>query len=207
MGNQIISKVIGSLTQRADFPDWWEGELIAIPFFEGDKLPITFMDFSPQDDLKFIEEADDALNSFLNLTVTDKNLYSELIYKNFKECIDGIDEEDISAELLEINSIDEIWNFVHPSSLYISRRHRNDMGIYVDVSCGCDWEEEHGLSLVFRQGKMLTRVSQHDGHLTDADAYNISDQEDETLSKFNTPVRNKTFLSRLFDKIFNQKVK
>lgn len=105
MGNQIISKVIGSLTQRADFPDWWEGELIAIPFFEGEKLPITFMDFSPQDDLKFIEEADDALNSFLNLTVTDKNLYSELIYKNFKECIDGIDEEDISAELLEINSI------------------------------------------------------------------------------------------------------
>jgi len=52
------------------------------------------------------------------------------------------------------------------------------------VACECDWEPEHGLQLVFRQGRKLTRISAQDGHLTEADAYDKPDEEDELLSKF-----------------------
>lgn len=75
-------------------------------------------------------------------------------------------------------------NFVQPNQIYISRRHRRDKDVYIQVSCSCDWEQEHGLQLVFRQGKKITRISDEDGHLTEADAYDKPDSDDELLSKF-----------------------
>ena len=41
--------------------------------------------------------------------------------------------------------------------------------LYVIVFCECSWEEEHGLQLVFKDGKKLTRASGIDGHYTDDD--------------------------------------
>lgn len=38
---------------------------------------------------------------------------------------------------------------------------------------------------MFRQGKKLTRISDQDGHLTEADAYDKPDEEDELLSHYN----------------------
>lgn len=54
--------------------------------------------------------------------------------------------------------------------------------LYVQVACACEWE--HGLQLAFRQGKKLTIISDQDGHLTEADAYDIPDEDDELLSRF-----------------------
>lgn len=42
---------------------------------------------------------------------------------------------------------------------------------YVSFECECDWEPEHGLCLVFIDGKRLGRVSSYDGHSTWAHAY------------------------------------
>ncbi len=94
----------------------------------------------------------------------------------------GYDEADQS--LKDITDPNEIWNFVHPSKIYVSRRHRRDKDIYIHITCRCDWEEEHGLQLVFRQGKKITRVSDIDGHLTESDAYDKADEDDELLSEF-----------------------
>ena len=41
---------------------------------------------------------------------------------------------------------------------------------------------------MFRQGKVLTRVSHQDGHLTDADAFDKADSEDLLLSRFEPDV-------------------
>ncbi len=39
-------------------------------------------------------------------------------------------------------------------------------------SCGsCDWEREHGLQIVFKQGLFVNKVGAFDGHLTNSDAY------------------------------------
>jgi hypothetical protein len=53
----------------------------------------------------------------------------------------------------------------------ISRRSYRDKGIYVSLECGCDWEEEHGMQLVFKNGLQVVKVGPFDGHLTNADAY------------------------------------
>jgi hypothetical protein len=98
--------------------------------------------------------------------------------------LDAVEYDEADEPLRQINNKNEIWEFIQPTEIYISRRHRRDNDIYLQVSCECDWEQEHGLQLVFRQGKKLTRISDQDGHLTEADAYDKPDEEDELLSKF-----------------------
>jgi hypothetical protein len=81
----------------------------------------------------------------------------------------------------QIKDKNEIWNFVYPSDIFVSRRHRRDKDIYITLACECEWNKEHGLQFVFRQGKKLTRISNQDGHLTEADAYDKPDSKDKLL--------------------------
>ena len=182
MSREIKSKVIGQLRQDETFSDWWTSQEIEIPFFDKEKFAITFMDFEPEKDKTFMEEADRALANFLGLGAQDRLAISELVFKNCEECMEALDDEDVNEDLRQIKDAKEIWNFVYPSEIYVARRERRDKKIYIQIACDCDWEEEHGLQLVFRQGKKITRVSDQDGHLTEADAYDKPDSEDELLS-------------------------
>jgi hypothetical protein len=184
MSKQITSQVLGQLTQDENLDDWWKIENITIPFFDNKQIQITFMDCGPEADIEFIVEADEALRSFLNLTMANRNSYSEIVHKNCTDTLDELGYDTVSPELANLTNPNDIWRFVNPSGIYVTRRHRRDMNIYISVSCSCNWEEEHGLQLVFRQGKKMTRISGHDGHVTEADAYDRPDEEDELLSKF-----------------------
>lgn len=184
MNKEITSKVIGKLKQDDRFSDWWESTALEIPFFNKQKLTITFTDFEPDDDKTFIDEADKALTNFLKLTVDDRNLISELAYKNCMDFLDAVEFDEDDEPLRQIVNRNEIWNFVQPTAIYVTRRPYKEQDIYVQIACECDWEREHGLQLVFRQGKKLTRISDQDGHVTEADAYDKPDEEDELLSRF-----------------------
>jgi len=48
----------------------------------------------------------------------------------------------------------------------------------VQITAECEWEPEHGLQIVYRDGSELKRVSQQDGHLTYVDAYGLPESED-----------------------------
>jgi hypothetical protein len=53
----------------------------------------------------------------------------------------------------------------------VTRREHGDEGVYVSLNCECDWEEEHGLQIVFKNGLKINKVGPYDGHLTNSDAY------------------------------------
>lgn len=184
MNKEITSKIIGQLKQEDTFPDWWKSEKTEIPFFENEKLAITFMDFEPEHDKTFIEEADQTLINFLKLNLAYRNSISDLAYKNCKDFLDTVGYEKADAPLRKIKDHNEIWNFIHPTEIYVTRRPYNDKDVYIILACECDWDQEHGLQLVFRQGKQLTRISGQDGHLTEADTYDKPDEEDELLSNY-----------------------
>ena len=184
MTNQITSQVLGHLTQEENFPDWWKSEEVPIPFFDGKKLVVIFMGFEPEDDKTFIPEAEEALKNFFTLGNSYRQSISHLVFKNCKEFLEAIGFDEADQRLWDIEDENEIWQFVHPGEIYVTRRPYKEHDMYVQVTCECDWEQEHGLQLVFRQGKKLTRISDQDGHLTEADAYGKPDEEDELLSKF-----------------------
>ena len=184
MTNQLTSQVIGQLNQDEKFADWWKSKPFEIPYFDNLRLAIIFMDFEPEHDTTFLKEADQALTNFFKLNSTDRNSISDLAHKNCRDFLEAVDFDEADQSLREIQDTNDIWKFIHPSEIYVSRRPYKDHDIYVQVACECDWEQEHGLQLVFRQGKKLTRISDQDGHLTEADAYGKKDEEDELLSKF-----------------------
>ena len=185
MNRIIFSRIIGQLKQDENFPDWWRSDEVEIPFFDNRKLTITFMNFEPDAyDKTFAEEADKALENFLSLASIDRDAISDLAYKNCMDFLAAVGFDEADEPLRQIKHKNEIWNFIHPTEIYVTRRPYKEQDIYVQIACECYWEQEHGLQLVFKQGKKLTRISDQDGHLTEADAYDKPDEEDELLSKF-----------------------
>jgi hypothetical protein len=59
-----------------------------------------------------------------------------------------------------------------------SRRSYGDKAVYISLECDCDWEVEHGLQIVFKEGRAVTKVGPYNGHLTNSDAY-----DDERFEK------------------------
>jgi len=180
--NVIKSEVIGELTQNDRFEDWWETNDIFFPILESE-MTVIFMDFEPEKDTQFIKEADESLKNFMQLKPDYKEEIAKYIYANFIDFCSMVSEIDIPNHMKNIQE-SEIWNFVYPTCLYVTRRPYGDEEIYLNLACSCDWEKEHGLQLVFKKGKKLTRVSDQDGSLTDADACGIPDSEDKLLSAF-----------------------
>jgi hypothetical protein len=50
--------------------------------------------------------------------------------------------------------------------------------MYASLECNCDWEEEHGLLIVFKEGREVSKIGPYDGHLTHSDAYGDPALED-----------------------------
>lgn len=182
--NSITSTAIGTLVQNEEFEDWWESQPVSIPLFDDKPLTITLMGLTPAEDLAFLPEADRALAHFLSKVAADRLAMSSPVYQNCMDFLNAVGYDEMDEPLWAIKEPREIWPFVDPREIRVSRRHRRDQDIYLVVECECEWEQEHSLQLVFRQGKQLTRVSAQDGHLTEADAYDTPDAEDELLSSF-----------------------
>lgn len=180
----ITSAVLGELKPNEQFEDWWESAPIEAPFFDQQKLAVTFLNLDTAHIAKYMHDADQALASFLALDTAQRNALSDLVYPHCMDFLNTVEYDEADKALWDIQEKTEIWKFVYPQEIYLSRRHRRDQDIYISIICECEWEQEHGLQLVFRQGKQLTRISEQDGHLTEADAFNIPDEEDELLSQF-----------------------
>jgi len=91
------------------------------------------------------------------------------IFRYHKDIIghwDPVDDEYI------IDSPSDVWKHIELGHKPIfSRNHFGDRGIYVSLECECDWEPEHGLQIVFRNGNTVCKIGPYDGHLTNASAH------------------------------------
>lgn len=178
----IQSAVIGPLVQNKELPNWWKSDPFNIPLIEIE-LAATFMDYNPQEDAMFLKEADQALSNFLAINAFYKFEIAKHVYANFQAFCNYVSKSDLPAELGSAQALN-ILSFVDPTAIFVARRKVNDKDIYIIMTCECAWDKVHGLQLVFRQGKKLTRVSDQDGHLTTADAFGLDDSDDELLAAF-----------------------
>nr|WP_240742158.1 hypothetical protein [Micromonospora zingiberis] len=69
------------------------------------------------------------------------------------------------------------WAYIHPVEIALDRDGFHDQHVYVTAECNCDWEPEHGLQIILRDGRAVTKVGPYDGHLTNAAAFNRDDLE------------------------------
>lgn len=176
MIDYLDSKIVGKLIRDEAFSDWWRSGEIFVPMLE-QKISIVFMDFEPTQDEKFMDQADEALSHFLSFDKAYRDSISGLAYRNCIEFLDAVEYDEDDEPLRLIRNENEIWKFIYPTEILVAKDASSENGIYVIVACDCEWEREHGLQLVFKNGKQLTRVSEQDGHWSDADAYGTPDIE------------------------------
>lgn len=162
---------LGKLRPDPDNPDLLVSAPVPVPYFDG--LPLSFhLDGLEAADA---DEAAAAIDAFLRLGPGDRRAASPHVYKNYRAIAEIVDEEDLDCR---IDSEAEVWAHVDPSEVYVSRRSGGERAIYVQITAECDWEPEHGLQIVYRRGSELSRVSEQDGHLTHADAYDLPEEQD-----------------------------
>jgi len=162
---------LGEVTKDAQF-GWYSSKPIAVAMFGGKRCRIVLEGY---DDDERKEDFHVAIANFLSgspavLREADEPLFR--YYRDFEEwwLEDGNEP---------IKSADELWRHVRLGSQpMVMRRSSGDRGVYVSVECGCDWEPEHGLQLVLKNGLKLTKLGGYDGHLTNSDAFDDENLED-----------------------------
>ncbi len=137
---------------------------VEVPYFDNSCVDLS-EDTSPDDP---------AIAAFLQLGRENRLADSRHVYAYFQDFYAGVgvdDQDWLDAEMGILSSPDEIWGFVSPGAIFVESD-RDDAAIrFVVMEAECVWEEEHGLMLVWREGKQLSKVSGFDGHLTNADAF------------------------------------
>ncbi len=117
----------------------------------------------------------EVVRNFRGLGLADRETAAPFLFKNYRALVDAVGADLVGVQ---IASPAQAWEHVRPTEVFVARRHRRDREVYVQVTAECRWEPEHGLQIVYRNGKHLSRVSDQDGHLTHSDPYDLSDNED-----------------------------
>ncbi|MCV2487598.1 hypothetical protein OD917_21865 [Flavobacterium sp. SH_e] len=151
------SKIAGKLKPLNYDPDYFESEPFAIPYFSNQQLKIGFVEAMYAE---YLIKADRVLENFLKLDTSERFKNSKMVYDYYDQTLLYGYTED-----LRINTIEDIWQFVYPSEIIIVSNEEGNYFLY--VSCECEWEIEHGLQLVFKEGLSLIRVSGQDGAYDD----------------------------------------
>ena len=117
------------------------------------------------------ERPDDFIDALQNLRTRGRQTLHEAsahLNRYWCDCKSYLEED----EQFEVSKIDDLWMHIHPGdTVYISRRSYGDKKIYAQIECSCEWEREHGLQLVLREGLVISKLGPFDGHLTNSDAY------------------------------------
>ncbi len=133
------------------------------------------------------ENFHDAIANFLSI---DQNVlkasgqYVLAYYQDICEWTDAVEPPFITDEK-------DIWDEVtFPTDIHIGRRHYGDKKIYLSLECECSWEIEHGMSIVFKEGKHVNMIGSNCGHYTHSDGYAKPEYENrvyiETAELFKT---------------------
>lgn len=163
------TNVLGESTANTQFADWHEFAPVFVPLLQ--KTVSVTVDGDDVDS----NEIDAVMTNILNLGEKDRTVLQGHLFVNYMSMVDAVGLEDAGCN---IASEHDIWKHIDVSELWIKRRPYGNKKVYVQLAGGCDWEEEHGLTVSYLEGKTLARVSQHDGHLTHCDAYAVPEAED-----------------------------
>jgi hypothetical protein len=113
-------------------------------------------------------EFGDAIHNLLRCDPSTLLNASDDLFCYYTDIKSMVDDDDVP----NISRPDDAWACVRLGrDVYVERRSHGDKRVYATIECGCDWEEEHGLQLVLRDGLSVCKLGPYDGHLTNADAY------------------------------------
>jgi hypothetical protein len=149
---------------------WKDNRRIPLPYFDGKTVELFF-----EDEAELLHFAD-AIRVFLALGPADRNTATRHAWAYFKDFTDDVGFEWVDAGMEELpENSDDIWNFVTPNTLSATESwdvgNRDVSRQFITLEANCGWEVEHGLSMSWRDGHELVKLSPFDGHATNGHAY------------------------------------
>lgn len=138
-----------------------------------DEVSFALHDWTPVDaDAEEAAAVVTTITAFRQITQEVLDAASHAVYAYYRETADGlVDEPDLEDWFPEIGSPEGIWDHVTLGSCPIVAE--EDGTWYVSLESECEWDEEGGLQIVFRNGNEITKVGPFDDMLTWSD-----DEED-----------------------------
>ncbi|MFD9700539.1 DUF6985 domain-containing protein [Lentzea sp. NPDC059081] len=136
---------------------------VPVPLFGNAPVPFA-LDGYEDDDAP--EDFHAAIRTFLSLDRTTLTAAAPQAFAYYREIFEAFGEGLDDFPLIE--EPEDVWDHVTFDRHEVTvQRNGEGTPVYISVECECTWEEEHGLQLVLREGKSVTRVGPYDGHLTD----------------------------------------
>ncbi|MFI0410437.1 DUF6985 domain-containing protein [Actinomadura sp. 3N508] len=118
------------------------------------------------------EEFHAAIQTFLALDASALTAATPSIFAYYRDITDDVLASGDDDWYVEIAGPDDVLDHVRlGNEPMVTRDLGGDDHVYVSLECECDWEEEHGLQIVFRDGRTVTKVGPYDGHLTNSSAW------------------------------------
>jgi len=117
-----------------------------------------------------------AIRAFLVLDRSALVAAAPSIFAYYRDVMDDVVAAGDDDWHVEIDGPEDVLDHIQlGNEPMVARDGHGDRHVYVSLECECDWEPEHGLQLVFRDGHTVTKVGPYDGHLTNAAAHADSD--------------------------------
>lgn len=157
---------LGEVTKDEIF-EWYYSQPVIVRALGGKACRIVVKGY---DDDNAKEEYAPAIQNFLALSPEALKSAESHVFAYYKDCFPYWHPSD--PEYVVITSPSDVWGHVQlGDEPMVTRRKYGDKGIYISLECNCDWEPEHGLQIVFKNGENVTKVGPYDGHLTNSDAF------------------------------------
>ncbi|WP_371861448.1 DUF6985 domain-containing protein [Pseudoduganella umbonata] len=164
----LLIPPVGAVEPHPDVSEWLISQPKVLQCLPGHAVQFVFDGY----DDAHKAEYHGALQNLLDLDKSALTAVEPYLTQYCNEMLDLYDGG--SRPNVHLEQPSDIWHYVRfRSELHVSRRACGDDedGIYFSLGCGCDWEPEHGLDLVLRDGLAFTKVGLYDVHLTNSDAY------------------------------------
>ncbi|UPG92184.1 hypothetical protein L2Y96_10580 [Luteibacter aegosomaticola] len=163
---------LGEVTKDDGVGGYVSDEL-PVKVFRGEACRLILEEYDDADKDAFHEAVDNLLRADESVLLAA----SSAVFMYYEQIRQYLSPSEMA--LLDIRVPDDVWNYVQfGKDIYIIRRSRGDHRVYASIECECAWEVEHGLQIVLRDGRSITKVGPFDGHLTYSDAFGRSDMED-----------------------------
>lgn len=156
---------IGDLEPDDDF-GWWVCPPIHVPLLDG---AVSFV----VDDEPSAHPAEyaAAILSFMALDHRALEAVSDEAFAYYRDIVRLLSHQPGLWEVPDIDGPDVVWQHIRLGDEPHVGWDDATQAAYVSLESECDWEPEHGIQLVFRDGRQVTKLGQFDGHLTNAAAY------------------------------------
>jgi len=132
------------------------------------------------------EDFHTAIGAFLALDTSALHASAPSVFSYYQDVRSRLAE--FGADHVEaIDGPDDVWDHVEFGwEVTVERDWSGDRQVCLSIASSCAWEQEHGLQIVFRGGRSVTKVGPFDGHLSNASAYGRDDLADVVYHRART---------------------